>query len=233
MAKDTFYFSHDYNARNDIKIKKLISKHGLIGYGIYWALIEDLYNNTNVLHLDYDCISYDLRVEKNLVESIINEFDLFQIEGNIFGSLSVQRRLEQRNEKSVKARESVLKRWNKDKDDTNVLPTNYEPNTIKERKRKESKENSISLSLENDFTTFWDKYNKKVDSKKCKDKFFKLSNTERTKILSVVESYVYSTPDIQFRKNPLTWLNGKCWDDIEENIFLPTKDKPYGKTNQI
>lgn len=142
MAKDTFYFSHDYNARNDIKIKKLISKHGLIGYGVYWALIEDLYNNTNVLHLDYDCISYDLRVEKNLVESIINEFDLFQIEGNIFGSLSVQRRLEQRNEKSVKARESVLKRWNKDKEDTNVLPTHNDGNTIKERKGKEIKENN-------------------------------------------------------------------------------------------
>jgi hypothetical protein len=25
MGKDTFYFSHDYNARNDEKIKELIS----------------------------------------------------------------------------------------------------------------------------------------------------------------------------------------------------------------
>lgn len=233
MAKDTFYFSHDYNARNDIKIKKLISKHGFIGYGIYWALIEDLYNNTNVLHLDYDCISYDLRVEKNLVESIINDFDLFQIDGDFFSSLSVERRLEQRNERSLKARESVLKRWNKNKPDTNVLPLNNECNTIKEKKGKENKENNISLTLENDFTVFWDKYNKKVDSKKCKDKFFKLKDSERAKILEVVESYVFSTPDLQYRKNPLTWLNGKCWEDVEISIHIPTVNRPFGKTNQI
>ena len=52
MNKETFYFSHDYNSRNDVKIKKLLSKHGLLGYGIFWAIIEELYNNTNVLPLD-------------------------------------------------------------------------------------------------------------------------------------------------------------------------------------
>lgn len=108
-----------------------------------------------------------------------------------------------------------------------------ESQLLREEEIREDKKRNISLSLENDFAVFWDKYNKKVDSRKCKDKFLKLKDSERTKILSVVDSYVYSTPDIQFRKNPLTWLNGKCWDDIEENIFLPTKDKPYGKTNQI
>ena len=59
MSKDTFYFSHDYNVRNDIKIKKLINKHGFLGYGLFWAIIEDLYNNTNVLPMDYECIAFD------------------------------------------------------------------------------------------------------------------------------------------------------------------------------
>ena len=44
--KNTFYFSHDYNARNDIKIKKLIAKHGYLGYGIFWAIIEDYTKTT-------------------------------------------------------------------------------------------------------------------------------------------------------------------------------------------
>ena len=61
MSKETFYFSHDYNARNDIKIKRLIVAHGYEGYGIFWALIEDLYQNANALPLDFDCIAYDLR----------------------------------------------------------------------------------------------------------------------------------------------------------------------------
>jgi hypothetical protein len=93
--------------------------------------------------------------------------------------------------------------------------------------------NNISLSLENDFNFFWDKYGKKNDSKKCKDKFIKLKRDEIDIILKVVESYVNSTPDLQYRKNPLTWLNGKCWNDIEVNKYLPTKDKPFGRTNQI
>jgi hypothetical protein len=141
MSKDTFYFSHDYNARNDVKIKKLLSKHGLLGYGIFWAVIEELYNNTNVLPTDYDTISFDLRVEKNVLQSVINDFDLFVFDGENFGSLSVQKRLEERNEKSEKARKSVLKRWANKVNNTNVLQSKYDTNTIKERKGKEIKGN--------------------------------------------------------------------------------------------
>lgn len=112
----------------------------MLGYGLWWAIVEDLYNNTNVLPTDYECISFDLRTDVNTIKSIINDFDLFVIEGETFGSTSIQKRLEERNSKSVKARESVLKRWNKDKTDTNVLPTNNGSNTIKEKKGKESKE---------------------------------------------------------------------------------------------
>lgn len=91
----------------------------------------------------------------------------------------------------------------------------------------------ISLSLENDFLTFWKIYNKKVDLKRCKDKFIKLPKKDIEKILEVVNDYVVLTPDVQYRKNPLTWLNGKCWNDIEKTEYSPTLDKPFGKTNQI
>mgnify|MGYP003635474738 FL=1 len=144
--KDTFYFSHDYNVRSDDKIKRLIRKHGMEGYGVYWAIIEDLYNNTNVLRLDYDGISYDLRVYDTVVESIINDFDLFEISGDTFGSISIQKRLEIRNEKSKKARESVAKRWAKD---TNVSKPAYERNTIKEKKVKERIDSSKLLEVFN------------------------------------------------------------------------------------
>ena len=76
--KETFYFSHDYNARNDIKIKKLIAKHNYLGYGLFWAIIEDLYNNANALPLDYDCIAFDLRADVETVKSIINDFDFLE-----------------------------------------------------------------------------------------------------------------------------------------------------------
>lgn len=141
MAKDTYYFSHDYNARNDSKIKRLLSKHGYLGYGLFWAIVEDLYNNANALPTDYDSIAFDLRTTTEIVISIINDFDLFCIETSEFGSASIERRLNERNEKSVKARESAFKRWNKVKENANALPTQSDSNAIKESKGKETKLN--------------------------------------------------------------------------------------------
>jgi len=147
MKKDTFYFSHDYNTRTDEKIKLLIRKHGLLGYGIFWAIIEDLYNNANALRWDYEGIAFELRVQTEVVYSVINDFNLFVFDGEIFGSLSVQERLDERNKKSLKASESAFKRWSKD---ANVMQSQCERiekecegNAIKERKGKEIKENII------------------------------------------------------------------------------------------
>lgn len=137
MAKENaFYFTHDFNTRNDSKIKNLLSVHGFLGYGLFWAIIEDLYNNANALPLNCKVIAYDLRTKEKIIHSIIHDFDLFVIEKNIFGSRSVQRRLEDRDTKSIKARESAFKRWN---NDANALPSQSKPNAIKERKGKEIK----------------------------------------------------------------------------------------------
>lgn len=148
MGKETFYFSHDYNARNDPKIRKLISRHGITGYGIFWAIVEDLYQNANALPTDYDLIAFDMRTECDIVKSIVNDFDLFVIEGDEFGSLAVERRLTERNEKSGKARESAFKRWNKNKHDANALQSQSEPNAIKKSKVNKSKVFIIPTILE-------------------------------------------------------------------------------------
>jgi hypothetical protein len=149
MAKDTFYFSHDYNARNDIKIKKLISKHGFLGYGLYWALIEDLYNNANALPTDYECIAFDLKCNEDVLISIINDYELFTFDSGFFGSLSVQRRLNERNSKSDKARQSAFNRWNLSERNANALQTQCDSNAIKERKEKEKKVNTpVKISFD-------------------------------------------------------------------------------------
>ena len=63
------------------------------------------------------------------------------------------------------------------------------------------------------FAEFWDLYGKKTDSSKCKAKFSKLTSTEIVLIFTNLPLYIKSTPDKQYRKNPITWLNGKCWND--------------------
>lgn len=132
------YFSHDYNAREDQKIKKLLFAHSWVGYGLYWAIIETLYNNGGYLELNYESIAFDMRTDKNLIDSLINNFGLFKIKGKIFFSESVLRRLNERKLKSEKAKLSALSRWNKDSNnDANALRTESDSNAIKEKKRKE------------------------------------------------------------------------------------------------
>jgi len=154
MPKDTFYFSHDYNARNDEKIKMLIRKHGMIGYGVFWAIVEDLYNNANALQTDYDGIAFDYRIDLNIVKSVINDFGLFVFDGETFGSLSVQKRLDERDTKSVKARQSASKRWT----NANAMQTQCDGNAIKESKVKEKKVNKEKESKEVVFPFDSDKF---------------------------------------------------------------------------
>ncbi len=141
--KDSYYFSHDYNARNDEKIKRLIRKHDYLGYGLWWAIVEDLYNNANALQIDYEGIAYDLHTNPDIIKSIINDFDLFVIDGDTFGSLSVERRLNERYKKSVSARESAEKRWERYRKDANALQTHSESNAIKEKKGNKIKEKKV------------------------------------------------------------------------------------------
>ena len=61
--------------------------------------------------LDYEGIAYDLRSDIETIKSIINDFDLFMIEDNMFGSKSIENRIQERSEKSFKARTSALSKW--------------------------------------------------------------------------------------------------------------------------
>ena len=77
------------------------------------------------------------------------------------------------------------------------------------------------------FDQFWNDYSKKVDLKKCKAHFKTLSNKDKEQIRDTVLNYVRINSDTKFRKNPLTYLNGKCWKDelIDYNIREPKKRK--------
>lgn len=68
-----------------------------------------------------------------------------------------------------------------------------------------------------EFDDFWNAYGKKVDTAKCKSKWLKLTHEQHTEIMANVFDYVAANSDKQYRKNPLTYLNGQCWlDEIIE-----------------
>jgi len=174
--KESSYFSHDFNARSDRKLIKLQLKHGMIGIGIYWCIVEMLHEEAGYLQKEYDRIAFELRTDESVIQSIIEDFELFIIDDTQFYSESCLERIQKRMDISDKARENVNKRWDKKKRNTPVLQPNKVSNTIKgkerkekEKKEKESKDSSLSENgnslhkIAIDFYCDW--YLKKVDVK--------------------------------------------------------------------
>jgi DNA-binding transcriptional regulator GbsR (MarR family) len=73
--------------------------------------------------------------------------------------------------------------------------------------------NTQKSNIEESFEVFWNLYQKKTDRKKTFTKWKNLSETKRKLAIEAIPAYVKSTPDIQYRKHPTTWINGECWED--------------------
>ena len=89
--------------------------------------------------------------------------------------------------------------------------TNKENNTNRET-NKLKKEGLLPEALKL-FEQFWDAYDKKEDRKKCLDHWQKLSPSEQETVLTHAPAYVKTKPDVQYRKYPLTYLNGEVWKE--------------------
>lgn len=71
------------------------------------------------------------------------------------------------------------------------------------------------------FEDFWQLYDKNNDKPKCLKKWEKIKQGAREKIMEHLALYVHSTPDLQFRKNPYTYLNNESWNN---EIIIPTSN---------
>jgi hypothetical protein len=154
MKKEAYYFSHDTNAKDDPKIIQLRMEMGWEGYGLFWAIIELLRNESDYrMRTHYKGIAFALQTQEERIKKLVEDFDLFQLEGEYFWSESLLKRMELKEGRSEKARESAKKRWNKDID-ANAMQTHSERNAnamqVKESKVKENKENEIKESKVNE-----------------------------------------------------------------------------------
>lgn len=77
MAKDNkFYFSHDYNARNDRKIALLVRDYKAAGYGIYWCTAEMMHEEGGCLDFDditFAAIGKDLNEAPEAIEAVLRK----------------------------------------------------------------------------------------------------------------------------------------------------------------
>ena len=82
------YFPHDATASSNAKHMLLIEKLGMRGYGSYWMIVEylrmqkDYTGNLNALPQ----LSRRIRVKPKLLLEVINNYDLFVVEGKLFYS---------------------------------------------------------------------------------------------------------------------------------------------------
>lgn len=244
MAKDTFYFSHDYSARNDPKLVKVLMRLGQAGKGVYWDLIEMLYEQEGYLLIDeIEAYAFALRSDCETINSLINDFELFDKNKKNFWSLSVLRRLDARDAKSKKASESANARWNKAnayKDDANALQTQSDGNAIKESKGEESKVNQskdskpevVTSSI--DYQKFIDKFNSfagrsfRVTDKVKKSLNARLKDYDKKEILRAIEmahkseyhinsGFEYLTPEFILRPDKLEKFLNQTSNGTEKN----------------
>lgn len=152
MAKQTYYFSHDGNARNDDRIIAVRLNHGMEGYGIYFAILERLLESSDFMSVkDYNIIAFDLRVSAALVKKIVEDYNLFSFteDGKYFYSESFNRRMipleELRMKRSEAGKKGNSKRWNKQDDIAMRSQSDIEKS---QRKENESKEEEISTNVD-------------------------------------------------------------------------------------
>ena len=140
MKKDTFYFSHDYNAATDFKILFLRQQLGMEGYGIYWYLVEQLAQSGGYLPLKIvPVLAMQMHTTEVKVHAVIKQFELFELHEEVFYSVRLNKNLEIRNSLSEYGKKGALKRWE------NKIAISHpnshpisDPNA-KEKKRKEKK----------------------------------------------------------------------------------------------
>ena len=71
-------------------------KHGIAAYGIYVALMQLLEEDENhKLPKDYSMIAYEMRVDVSVVQSVVEDFDLFEVEEEYFYSKELSDTIEQ------------------------------------------------------------------------------------------------------------------------------------------
>ena len=95
--KDTYWFRHDSNAKDDFKCMILIEQLGCEGYGIFWILVETLREQKDYRYPFYllGALARKYNTTQAKVETVVKEYGLFEIDtDSFFFSHSFNRRME-------------------------------------------------------------------------------------------------------------------------------------------
>jgi hypothetical protein len=97
------------------------------------------------------------------------------------------------------------------------------PLVIKKESNKELIEKRI---VDERFEKFWNLYDKNIQKDKCYNEWKFINTIDKDKIIKTLPLYIESTPEVHFRKHPLTYLRNKAWLD---EIFIPKSPNSFSE----
>lgn len=180
--KNSQYFTHDFNARNDEKIAQLRVEHGWEGYGMYWALVEMMAESTEykLCYSRANGVAIALNIApdklKDFVDYCCNDpCNLFESDDEYFYSKSLLKRMKIRDNKIEKLKKAgklgAQKRYGDSKSDSDVVTTLKPSDSDVITKSKPTYSNKTKLN--------------KIKLNKRKDIIENLSETDKLKFTSI------------------------------------------------
>ncbi len=213
--KDAFYFSHDSNARHDLKIQALRSIYGMKGYGMYWVLVEmmrDSKDYTLPFNQKFAYLGLSKELEctieeaKQFINDCIYEFGLFICDEFNFWSDSLNRRMDIYNVKRDSNRNNGAKGGRPSKQ--KVVEAVEKVEEPKQSEQIEKKEVVFSIEVVELTDLFCNKLRE---------------NNEKAKIPSDLKKWSGAI-------DALNRLDGYSFDEIEK-VLIWSQSNHFWKTN--
>lgn len=210
------WFKHETDAHTNLKLQAVVDKHGLEGYGFYWACVEliGLQGENFRVEAQKCWQSYLKKVmsidvdKQNIILQTFCEVNLIDKKAFKYGHLYIPKMEERSDDYTAR-----LRRVSEQTTDNVHLEENR-----KEKKKKEKKRTEYTQ----DFESFWNLYPKKTGKAKAFDYWQELTSEEKKKIME----------DIPNRKQDDKWVNGFIKDPeryIKHRQWEDDIIKPRGK----
>lgn len=235
------YFSFDVDFFQNKKVRRIKLACGPNSIAVLLALLCNIYRDKGY-YIEWDedlpfLIADEVGVSEGTAIEVIKKaiqvsfFDNELSKTGVLTSKEIQVRYvkvckdakrtnwEIRKELELTTVETIVS-YGKTREETELIPPISTQSKVKESK--------VYISVY-PFESFWDDYDKKVDRVKSENRYSKVDEEDRLKIKAFIPKYKLSQPDKQFRKNPVTFLNNKSWEnEIIEEKQKKVLDARYG-----
>ena len=192
------WFKHDSDAHRDAKLKKVIIKYGMSGYGLYWYCLEEISRNVNEqrftfeLESDAEIISHDTGISAELINEMMAymvDLKLFENQDNVITCLKMLHRLDASMTSNLQMRNIIKRAKSGHSHDPVMTPSCPDKIRLEEiRLEEKNSENKVSTrqpAAKVPFQKIVDLYNnilRSPDKKFCLPEIVKLTPTRKSHI---------------------------------------------------